>query len=93
MSEICHNCPIKSNDEDYAVLCAVAEVFVDVNDPIDDGWIRLHSSDIPAHELYDDELLRGLANKGDELSSEKIDKARKCAQLILWNQCEFRNLE
>lgn len=93
MSEICYSCPIKSNDKDNAVLCAIAEIFVDVNDSIDDGWIHLHDSDIPAHELYDKELLRGLANKGDELTSEKIDMARKCAQLILSNQCEFLNLE
>ena len=93
MSEVCLSCPIKSKDEDYPVLCAIANRMADVNDPIYDGWIYMNESTIPAHELYDDLVLSDFVEKGKDLSKDKIEKARKCAQLIQWNQCEFRNLE
>ena len=77
MSEICLSCPIKSDDEDYPVLCSIADRLSDPWDPIFCG-------------LYES---GGFFSQEANLSAAKVEKARKCAQLILENQCEFRSLE
>jgi hypothetical protein len=92
MSEICHTCPIKNNDPDAVVLNTIAAEMVNIKEPSSDSWIETAYGLFDSYDDSDQETAELLLGAQD-FSSEKINKARKCAQHILWGECDFANLD
>lgn len=91
MNEICKTCPIKSGDQDSSVLCEIAAElsFAAGVGRRDDSYIANLGNIVDVLEESDLEL----AQAAIRLSDDGIEKARLCAQKILWNSCEFALLE
>lgn len=87
MSEICLNCPINDNDTHSVVLNEAAAHMANIIDPSD--VLEMSELDVVLLSRKENSLEASLEKHG--FSQHKISQARKCAEHILWNTCEFRS--
>ncbi len=87
MSELCKTCPINMNDIDASLLCTIAAKGAELDKKYskDDEFIGLIKE---ALEEEDPDT----ADAAAELSADKLKSAERCAQYILWDECEFASL-